>query len=304
MRSHILITGGAGLLALNWALAMRDRYSVVLGQHVREVRLTGIKNRRVSLESVDVVVAALEDIQPEAVIHTAGLTSIEKCEEDEARALYVNSELAENVAKACAKMNIPLVHISTDHLFSGEHASADEATPVQPLNVYAKTKADAEVRVMQAWPEALVIRTNFYCWGPSYRRSFSDTIIESLRAGKRLTLFKDVHYTPIVASELAGTCHELLDRQESGIFHVVGDESLSKYDFGHAIAEVFALDSSLISPGLIVERPSLVPRPLDMSLSNAKVRQLLGRSLGRVPEQLAILRAQEANGYIEELMSL
>ncbi len=304
MKSPVLITGGSGLLALNWALAIRDRHFVVLGQHAREVRLPRTESRCISLGSAEVIGAALADIQPKAVIHTAGLTSVEKCEEDETLALHVNSELAENVAKACAKMEVPLVHISTDHLFSGGADAADEATPVQPINAYARTKADAELRVMKAWPKALVIRTNFYGWGPCYRQSFSDKIIKSLRAGERITLFRDVKYSPIIASELARTCHELLDRKQSGIFHVAGDETLSKYDFGRAVAKAFDLDSKLITPGLINERPSLVQRPHDMSLSNAKARKLLSRSLGGISEQLSLLRAQEAIGIVKELEEL
>jgi dTDP-4-dehydrorhamnose reductase len=304
MKPRILITGGSGLLALNWALAVRDCYNVVLGQHAREVRLAGVESRRVGLDSADAVAAALEDIQPQAVVHTAGLTSVEKCEEGNVLAQHVNSELAENVAVACARIAIPLVHISTDHLFSGKQASVDEMRPVEPINAYARTKADAEIRVLQANSMALVIRTNFFGWGPGYRQSFSDAIIKSLRVGKRLTLFRDVHYTPIIAAELARTCHELLDRQESGIFHVVGDERLSKYDFGLAIARVFDLDSSLISPGLLVEQASFVKRPLDMSLSNAKIRKLLGRPLGGVSQQLALLREQESAGVVKELEKL
>lgn len=69
MKSTILITGGSGLLALNWALATRDRYAVTLGLHVRKVSLPGVETRRFSLDSVDAILGTLEVIQPHLVIH-------------------------------------------------------------------------------------------------------------------------------------------------------------------------------------------------------------------------------------------
>src|SRR5687767_2281010 len=77
---RILITGGSGLLGLNWALAARERNSVILGLHEREISLAGVQARRLNLESVDSLVREFEAIQPHLVIHTAGLTSVEKSE--------------------------------------------------------------------------------------------------------------------------------------------------------------------------------------------------------------------------------
>jgi len=304
MNSTVLITGGSGLLALNWALAIRDRYLVTLGLHEREVSLAGIKTRRIDLESVDYLVSALEAVQPQIVIHTAGFTSVEECEAKPDLAQHINVELAANVAQACAKLGLPLVHISTDHLFSGEASSVDETHPIAPRNVYGRTKAEAEFRVLEAHPQALVIRTNFYGWGPSYRRSFSDVVIEALRSGKELTLFKDVFYTPILIETATQAVHDLIKLKASGIFHVVGDERISKHEFGLKIAKEFSLDFSLINPGFLINQASLVQRPRDMSLSNKKTCNLLGRKLGGVDEHIARLHQQEQNGLAQEIQKL
>ena len=304
MKRTILITGGSGLLALNWALAIRDRYSVTLGLHERDISLAGIKTRQIDLESVDYLVRAFETVQPQIVIHTAGLTNIEECEAKPGLAQHINVKLAANVAQACAKLGLPLVHISTDHLFSGGASSVDETHPTAPKNVYGRTKAEAEFRVLEAHAQTLVIRTNFYGWGPSYRHSFSDVVIEALRSGKELTLFRDVYYTPILIEAAAQTPHDLINLKASGIFHVVGDERISKYEFGLRIAKEFNLDSSIISPGLLADQVSLVQRPHDMSLSNKKTCNLLGRKLGGVAEHIARLHQQEQNGLAQEIQHL
>jgi dTDP-4-dehydrorhamnose reductase len=304
MRTSVLITGGSGLLALSWALAIRDRYAVTLGLHERTVSLPKVESLQVDLASADRLAQTLDAIRPKLVIHTVGLTNIEKCEFEPDLARHVNVELAKNVAIVCAKYGVPLIHISTDHLFSGDQQFVDEISPTAPINVYGKTKAEAELRVLDAHPQSVVMRTNFYGWGPSYRRSFSDIVIDALRAGKEICLFQDVFYTPILIQVVAQAAHDLIAIGANGIYHVVGDERISKYTFGLKIADEFKLDSTLIKPGLIAERPSLVQRPHDMSLSNNKTCTLLGRKLGEVDEHIARLHRQEQSGLAREMQNL
>lgn len=304
MKRTLLITGGSGLLALNWALAIRDRYSVTLGLHERNISLAGVETRQIDLESVDHLVSAFEEVQPRIVIHTAGLTSVEKCEAEPTLAQHINVTLAANVAHACAKLGLPMVHISTDHLFSGEASLVDERHPVAPRNVYGRTKAEAEVRVLEAHAQTLVVRTNFYGWSPRYRSSFSGVVIDALRTGKELTLFKDVFYTPILIETAVQAVHDLINLKASGIFHVVGDERISKYEFGLKIAERFNLAPSIIKPGFLADRVALVQRPPDMSLSNQKACNLLARRLGGVDEHIARLHLQERNGLAQEMQGL
>ena len=278
-------------------MAIRERCRVILGLHQREISPRGIDTRKIDLSSADAVLSAIRATGTSTVVHTAGLTSVEKCEEDPELARHVNVDLAANVAQACRRAMVPLVHISTDHLFSGDTSFADEGDLAAPVNIYGRTKAEAESRVLDTYPEALLIRTNFYGWAPCYRQSFSDVIIGRLRLGRTLTLFRDVFYTPILIRALIEAIHELIRLRASGVLHVVGDERLSKYDFGLKIADKFDLDEGLIKPGLLREEASLVRRPYDMSLSNRKACRLLGKELGVVEDQIARLHQEECNGF-------
>jgi dTDP-4-dehydrorhamnose reductase len=304
MRQRILITGGSGLLALNWAHAISDRCSVTLGIHKRQVAIQEAQTQQIDLESIDELAQTIDKISPQVVIHTAGLTSVDQCETNPKFVHYVNVTLAANVAKACAITGVGLVHISTDHLFSGRESLVDENQPVAPINVYGRTKAEAEYQVLEVNPLTLIIRTNFYGWGTSYRRSFSDTVINALKAGSDLTLFQDVFYTPILVETLALTVHDLIDLNASGIFNVVGDERISKNNFGRNVAEVFELKCGNLKSGLFSDRKNLAHRPLDMSLSNQKVCNFLGRRLGGTKEHLAILYQQEKNGLAQKMRLL
>ena len=302
--SRILITGGSGLLGLNWALCDRKSYEVVLALHNRDVSLSNTTSVKASFNSLCNIKRCIEEIKPDIIVHAAGITSVENCEKNPAAALIVNTDLASNISIACSDLNVRLVHISTDHLFSGDYSMATENTPLFPLNVYAATKAEAEVRVLENSPGALVIRTNFFGWGPSYRPSFSDFIINALREGKEVTLFEDVFYTPILAERLIQNIHELLKKDARGIFNIVADERVSKYQFGMAVAEHFDLDTTLIKKGKMKDRLSHVKRPFDMSLSNSKACSLIGHKLGNIDQHIRRLFDQEKIGFINEIISL
>jgi dTDP-4-dehydrorhamnose reductase len=304
MTKRILITGGSGLLALNWAQAVSERCFVTLGLHNRQVVFSGAETQQIDLESVDKLARLIDKSSPQVVIHTAGLSSVDRCESEPEFARHVNVTVAANVAKACAVTGVGLVHISTDHLFSGQAPLIDENQQPAPINVYGQTKAEAECRVLDANPLSLVIRTNFYGWGTSYRQSFSDFVINALRAGSDLTLFRDVFYSPILLETLALAVHELVQIKASGIFNVVGDERISKYDFGLKLSEEFGLEFGQVRSGLFSDQRTLVHRPLDMSLSNQKVCNLLGRRLGDTKEHLVRLHQQEINGFAQKMKTL
>ncbi len=292
MSSSVLVTGGSGLLGLNWAAALRQTHRVILAEHHRSVSMSGVKTAQVSLESVDNILRTLDSEEPDQVVHAAGLTSIEACEANPELAHQINVQLAVNLAQACAARGVKLAHISTDHVFRGDNPLLSEEAPVSPVNVYGKTKAKAETLVTEACSDALIIRTNFYGWGSSYRQSFSDWILSSLKAGKPITLFDDVFYTPILASRLTYAVHALLDRAADGVFHVVGDNRISKHEFGMCIASRFGFDHSLIKSGSIGASNSLVCRPRDMSLSNQKVSTSIGEPIGGVTEHIDMLYQQ------------
>lgn len=302
-RQKVLITGGSGLLALNWGCAMRGQHEIVLGTHRRRVSLEGAMAIPLTLDDSAALANALGRFAPDVIVHAAGITSVEQCEREPDLAHHVYVDLSRNIAQAAANAGARLIHISTDHLFSGTRALYTEEDAPEPVNVYGRTKLLAEEEVSTACPDALIVRTNFFGWGHHYRQSFSDWIYYNLSAGKALTMFDDVFITPILADRLATSAHRLLDIGASGIYNIVGDERLSKYDFGIALANAFALPERQVRRGKIAASQLSVRRPADMSLDNAKARALLGSSLGTVADYFPMLKEQDRQGRREELLA-
>jgi dTDP-4-dehydrorhamnose reductase len=294
MQKKVLITGGSGLLAVNWALSIRNNHEVTLLLHHKKISLSGVNTNIVSLNSLSECLSVLEKYQPDIVIHTAALANIEECESNPELAYKTNAELAKNIAIACDRQDIKLVHISTDHLFSGQQSLVAEDEPTSPINIYAKTKLQGENLVLENCKEALIVRTNFFGWGMEYRQSFSDFIITKLRKNEKIDLFNDIFFTPILIDELCQKVHALAELNAHGVFNIVGGTRLSKYEFGIKLAEGFGLQANLINSVSINRKLDLIARPKDMSLSNDKLCQMLNCKISSISKQIQILKQQES----------
>ncbi len=294
---RVFITGISGLLGINAAHAWAAEHEVSGCFHNHPIDLTGVRAYATDLTEPQAIDHLLEDTRPELVMHTAGLTNVDACEEQPALARQLNVEVASCVARATSAVGAKLVHVSTDHLFDGIGAWRREDETPTPLNVYAATKAEAERSVLQHCPDALIIRTNFYGWGSPIRRSFSDWILEGLRARQELRMFEDVFFTPMLINDLVDTIFDLLQRGATGIYHIAGAERLSKIEFAQVLAEVFQIDRPRLVPTHLAAVGLPARRPRDMSLATERAVHLLGRTMPGVRAGLTRLRALGEEGW-------
>ena len=300
-KKRVLITGGSGMLALNWACAIRKDMHVTLAMHNHSVKLRGVSNCNLDLSNVLLLNDQIRTLKPDLIIHTAGLTNVDKCEKNPALAFHINAEIASNISLISFKNNIQFIHISTDHLFDHSDALYTEISETNPVNVYAKSKLLAEELVFKMNPKSIIIRTNFFCWGYSQRQSFSDWIIYSLRAGKVLSMFDDVYITPIIADSLACLSHDLAELKVSGIFNVVGDEKISKFDFSVRLAKKFGLPLKNIERDSLSNSNLFAMRPHNMALDNSKASKILGKKIGSLDSFFLELYSQKTHGRDQEL---
>ena len=292
----IVFTGGSSLLAQSWIRQEQPHYNYILGLHKRQLDQKRFKTVVFDYDHPDQLSAQLQSIKADIVINCIGLTSVEDCEEHSKLAEKINVDLSKNIALACAKSKVKLVHISTDHLFDGNLPFATETTSKSPVNNYGKTKGEGEEVVQKANTDALIIRTNFFGWGPAYKSSFSDKILKNLESGQISKLFKDVYYTPISVGTLRDTIQRLLEHNAKGVFNVTSNERISKHQFGVMLANAFGYSTQLIAPISVDEMPDLTVRPKDMSLSNHKLSVLLNTSLPSLERQLNDLKVVEKIG--------
>lgn len=295
MKPKIVFLGGSSLLSVNWVKCITNSWDVFLFMNKRIINIGGTKSVKLMYPIEKFLKVQLEKISPKIIVNCVALTSIEKCQNEKQNAEHTNVKFPTTVAKICKKIGVKLVHISTDHLFKGDKSFYKEEDTPSPQNYYAKTKAEAEKKIIQVNKSSLIVRTNFFGWGTSYRKSFSDFIIENLRKKIQIKLFRDVFFTPIYIDELVRLIHILIERNEKGIFNVVSSERLSKYDFGLKIAKILSLPSNLISSASIHEFDHLTKRPLDMSLSNLKLKNIIKDEVKNLDLQIMMLKEKNKN---------
>jgi dTDP-4-dehydrorhamnose reductase len=291
-RPNLLILGGSSLLALNWALHSKDFFNVYLACHNRFVQLPDIYTLTCSYTSVESIQTLIQQCSADLVVNCIANTNVDLCQVNPSLADHANTLIASWIAIACTNTSSKLIHISTDHLFSGISEYYSETSAVEPVNYYGLSKSNGENAILDLCPNALIIRTNFFCWSPSYRLSFSDRILSSISNRQPISLFTDVFITPLLASNVALLSLTLARSQHYGIFNLSSNDKISKFNFGLLLCSVFNLDTQFIKPSIYCSLKTSVPRPADMSLSNQKAQSVLGPVFGTVSSQVKELANQ------------
>lgn len=235
--------------------------------------------------------ALILEIKPDHIVHTAAFTNIDECEKYEE---YANSLAVDVSAVLCeAAPKATYTYISTDQLWNGMKPFVVEKDPPQPLNAYARSKLAGEKASLRHNPNSLILRTNYFGDGPSWRRSFSDWILDNLNNNISINLYSDVFFTPMALQHVCEILINLVSQKASGVIHLGGSERISKYNFGLKIAEYFELSTKHIKPILLSAVNNVAQRPHEMSLASNRLSQYLDRPLPNLQEGFKTLKFQK-----------
>ncbi|HTP02101.1 MAG TPA: SDR family oxidoreductase [Anaerolineales bacterium] len=300
---RLLITGANGLLGLNLALEA-SRTHEIIGLDRGKLPSAPFRIIQRDLLDKDAVSEVLDELRPEAVIHCAAIADVDACEQRPTLAHLTNAELPQRLAEACARHAIRLIHISTDAVFGGDKQDAYVETDApDPRGIYAITKLEGERAVLQAYPAATVARVNFYGWSLSGKRSLAEFFVNNLSRGSNVNGFTDVNFCPMFVGHLAGILMLMLPREMPGIYHAVGPQAMTKYQFGVEIARKFGLRSSLIAPQSVERAGLSAHRSHNLWLSTHKLSTELGLELPEFSTGLDAFHAQYGQGYPQKIRS-
>ena len=299
----ILVTGASGLLGLNLSLGMTGTYAIV-GVDRSKLTVTPFELLKADLLEPGVCSRLMDEVHPDAIIHTAANAIVDACESDPDGARLLNTEFPGDLAELCAKRGVRMVHISTDAVFDGtkDEFYTEDDLP-NPLGVYAQTKLDGERNVLSANPDAMIARVNFFGWSLSGTRSLAEFFYNKLSTGEWATGFTDVWFCPMFVGDLAETLSRMLEKGLSGLYHAVGSEALTKYDFGLKIARQFRFDEGLIRPISIEESNLRARRSHKLRLSVHKLSTDLGHAIPGVSTGITKFYTQYAQGYPQKMRS-
>lgn len=299
----LLLTGVSGLLGINFAQEMMEAHEII---GVDRGKLVNAPFRILKQDLLDAgaVESVLDLAQPEWLVNCAALADLEACEAAPDIAKRLNTDLPRRLARACKARNIPFVHISTDAVFDGEKDGfyTEEDKP-NPKSIYSKTKFEGEWAVFAEDPNAIIARVNFYGWSLGGRRSLAEFFHHNLTHNKSMSGFTDVVFCPMLVNDTARTLVKMLQRGLSGMYHLVGPQAMSKYQFGVEIARKFSLHESEISPKSILSSGLTARRSHNLWLSTHKLSTALGEDLPDFSTGLNEFYTQYQQGYPQKIRS-
>jgi dTDP-4-dehydrorhamnose reductase len=279
---RVLVTGASGLLGGRLAQLLAARFDVVAAFH-HAPPPGGLARVALDIESSPSVAEAFAATKPDAVLHAAAYAFVDLCERDPDKARAINVEGSARVARACADSGARLVAVSTDLVFAGQTAWANEDAPAAPVMTYGRTKLEAEDVCLKTCPRAAVARVPLIIGGGfGTRGSATEAITWALRARRPVTLFTDQYRTPADAESIVPALAALLTGDQGGRFHLAGPERISRYDLGLRVARVHGLPTDAIEAISQNARADAAPRPADVSLDSSRAQ----RELGYVPRSL------------------
>lgn len=298
----LLITGASGLLGINLSLyAQRQGYDVCGWTNAHTLKAP-FETRTLDITDKESVGAALEEIKPDLVVHTAALANLEACDKAPKAAYRINAEVPGELAYRLRKMGVPLVHISTDAVFDGSKGNYREIDMPNPINSYAHSKLMGEEAVRGEYKDALIARVVFYGWSLSGKRSLAEFFYNRLKAEDTANGFIDMIFTPLYVEHLASLLLEASEKGLSGLYHFFGSQALSKYAFGVSLAREFGFDETLVSPIETADSGLTTPRSLNLSMNTDKLVNALGHDLPGLDLGLKALHLSADMGLRERLI--
>jgi dTDP-4-dehydrorhamnose reductase len=301
---RLLITGASGLLGANLVLAAKGRHAVTAVCHQHPIVVEGVRCVMADLSRPGAADELIGAEPPAWVVHCAAAADVDQCERDPAWARRLNVEMAASVAGASARAGARLVHLSTDAVFDGERGGYQEGDPPRPVNAYGRSKLEGEQAVLARDPGAVVLRTNFFGWHAWGRRGLAEWFLSQFESSKPTPGFVDSWIAPLLVNDLAGLILEIAALGLSGVYHAIGSECLSKYEFGRRLAREFGFAETLVLPAHIDEAGLDAPRPRNLCLDNSKLRRDAGLHLPGVTEGLVRFHHLKETGYVRELKSI
>ena len=250
--------------------------SGTLGQAFGRIcRQRDIDCRLVSRSEMDIaspssVASLLDECRPWAVVNAAGFVRVDQAEAQADSCFRENTVGPAVLAAECARRGVLLVTFSSDMVFDGlKGAPYRESDTVAPLNVYGRSKAEAEWQVLQIYPQALVIRTSAF-FGPWDSYNFVTLTLEALGRGEEVTAASDLVVSPTYVPDLVHTTLDLLCDGERGIWHVTNGGQVSWAELAQCCAKMSGVDDAAI-----ICRPGVsfgfdAPRPPNSALCSER----------------------------------
>jgi len=248
----ILVTGSNGLLGqkITEAILAGRRFNLIATAKGlnRFKEAEGYKYAEMDILDPANVREVIEKYKPDAIIHTAALTNVDKCDAESEQAYRLNVESVHSLVSICIEYNIQLVHLSTDFVFDGAAGPYDELAAPNPLSYYGRTKQEAEEIIKNSKSKWAIIRT-ILVYGVISDLNRSNIVLwakNALEKGEAIKVVNDQWRMPTLVEDLAEGCLLAVEKDAYGVYNISGKEMMSIADLVYRVADFWKLEKSLI----------------------------------------------------------
>lgn len=270
MNFPILITGATGLVGSRLCELLGGKYEFIPMGFATGVNITDPQK----------VLSFMEASHARTVVHLAARTDVDECEDEkylgeDGETWLVNVVGTDNIVEAAGKTGKRLIHISTDFVFDGQQESYSENDEPNPVNWYGISKTEAETIVLKKDISSVILRISYpyRAFFPT-KKDFVRRILEKLKKGETVRCVTDHIFTPTFIDDIARAIDVFLGNELTGIYHVVGSQSLSVYDAAREIADVFKFGGNIEKTTRLEYFREKAFRPFKLALKNDKIAQL------------------------------
>jgi dTDP-4-dehydrorhamnose reductase len=255
----VLILGATGLLGKD---LMREWHGDTV---------TGLGARDVDIRNAEQVRRIVQGIRPGWIVLAAAYTNVDACESNQEQAFSVNRDGAVNVALAAKDSAARMLFVSSDYVFDGQKSSPYEVNDQRnPQSVYGRSKAEAEVRLLEMLPECCIARTSWLFGAGG--KCFPDTILKLAETRPTLDVVNDQRGCPTYSVDLARGIIELCGKNASGIVHITNSGECTWFDFAREVLKGVG-SATEVRPTTSEKMARPAPRPMYSVLSATSLHQ-------------------------------
>jgi len=305
---RVLIVGSNGLLGQKVTdLISRSKNYEILNASVEDkpfLKMNEFLYRHLDITHRNSTMKLVDDFLPEVIINTAAITNVDLCETERALAWKVNVVGVENLVHAARMVGAKIIHFSTDYVFDGKSGPYGENDRVNPMSYYGRTKLASENVLRTSEIHHTIIRTMIlYGIGKQIKENFALWLVNNLKENKQVRVVDDQIGNPTLVDDLAFAVLKVVEFDKNGLYHIAGNDLVSRYDFAIALAKKFKFDKNLIIPikTAILKQPA--PRPMKSGFIILKAETELSIKMSGVEQGLTIFQNQLNHIYDGELLS-
>jgi len=263
----ILLLGYKGMLGTDLMVTLGGAHDVI-GKDVEDFDISSASDCRHVINESD----------PDIVINAAAYTNVDGCETDEAGCFSVNADGVKNLALACGKPGIRLIHFSTDYVFDGTKGTPyTEDDACNPMNTYGRSKLKGEEYLREFSDNYILLRTS-WLYGNN-GRNFVSAILEKAEETGELRVVDDQTGSPTCTVDLASAVRVFVEGDYRGVFHLTNRGTCNWYQFALKILEYKGMGDVRIVPIKSAKLPRGAPRPVYSVLSCKKFADTTTRTM-------------------------